>query len=308
MTIGEGAQPLTDDTLRVARRDVVSAHARDLVRTAPFRPAYSAVVMAALSLPGAVLSDASGARWAHIVFTCCSAVGGRWQEAVPLAAAVELFMTALDLLDDIEDGEKNEVQRCLGPARALNASTGLLFLAHRGVLDALGSAALRILLDAGLQASGGQDADLTMSGAGRSMNLDASVQTSADKSAALVAAICRLGALSAGADDDVQGLYARFGWHLGLVKQLANDIAGSHQSAAGKTDRALGRPTLPLTYATLYAPAPEPEAAPDRTTGEALYLTWAVADAYRRRALALVPDLTLDGEARTTLSALLDIL
>lgn len=307
MAVGERWRPLSATERDATRRRAVCAHAGALTRSAQLRPANSVVVTAALSLPGAVLSDTSDARWAHIVLTCSTAAGGCWEDAVPLATAIELFMTALDLLDDIEDGEENELQRDLGPARALNASTGLLFLAHRGVLDALGSTALHILLDAGLQACGGQDADLMMSGAGRAVNLDESVQTSADKSAVLVAAICRLGTLSAGANDDVQHLYARFGWHLGLVKQLTNDIAGSRDSAAGKTDRTLGRPTLPLTYAALYASASAPEPTRDLTNRGALYLTWAVADAYRQRAFALIPALTSDGESRAALTALLDI-
>jgi len=290
---------------RTTQSGAVAAHTRDLVHTASLSPAYGAALAAALALPGNILSDSPDARWARIVLTCCTAADGRWEEAVPSAAAVELFMSALDLLDDAEDDEENAVQASLGPARALNASTGLLFLAHQGLLDAAGKPALRILLAAGLQACDGQDADLT-SATDQSTTLSTTMDISAGKSASLVAAICRLGALSAGADEPVQDLYARFGWHIGLVKQLANDIAGIRPDAVGKTDRALGRPTLPLTYAALYPSTAGPS--PDLSDGGPTYLTWAVADAYRRRALALIPQMTAGDDARADLATLLDVL
>jgi len=293
----------TDDPR--AQQIAVAAHARDLVRAALLSPAYGAALAAALALPGNILSDSPNARWGRIVLMCCTAVGGCWEEAVPSATAVELFMAALDLLDDAEDGEENAVQASLGPARALNASTGLLFLAHQGLLDAAGKPALRILLAAGLQACDGQDADLT-STADEPATLSTAMDISAGKSASLVAAICHLGALCAGADEPVQNLYARFGWHVGLIKQLANDIAGIRPGAVGKTDRALGRPTLPLTYAALYPSAASPS--PDLPDGGPAYLTWAVADAYRRRALALIPRMTAGDDARADLAALLDVL
>ncbi len=288
--------------------EAVAAQTRDLVHMASLSPAYRAALTAALTLPGNILSGNPDARWGRIVLMCCTAVGGRWEEAVPSAAAVELFMAALDLLDDAEDGEENAVQASLGSARALNASTGLLFLAHQGLLDAAGKPALRILLAAGLQACDGQDADLITPSTDRPTDLNTAMDISAGKSASLVAAICRLGALCADADETVQDLYARFGWHVGLVKQLANDIAGIRPDAVGKTDRALGRPTLPLTYAALYPSTSGSGPSPGLSDGGPTYLTWAVADAYRRRALALIPQMTAGDDARADLATLLDVL
>ncbi len=292
---------------RMGQRIAVAARARDLVRAAALTPAYGDALTAALALPGNILSHDPDACWARIVLTCRTAAGGRWEQAVPIAAAVELFMVALDLLDDAEDCEENAIQASLGLARALNVSTGLLFLAHQGLLDAAEGSAMRILLAAGLRACGSQDADLT-STTDRPATLSTAMDISAGKSATLVAAICRLGALCAGADETVQDIYARFGWHVGLVKQLANDIAGIRPAAVGKTDRALGRPTLPLTYAALYPSASGFGPSPHLSDGGPTYLTWAVADAYRRRALALIPQMTADDDAQASLAALLDVL
>jgi len=278
-----------------------------LLRAAPTDSAYRAALTAALRLPGNILSDAPDAHWAWPVWTCCIAAGGGETLAQRVAAAVEVFMVALDVLDDAEDSEETVLQAELGAARALNVSTGLLFLAQRGLLDAGGGTALtHLLLDAGLRACSGQHADLT-GAQGRSIGLDDALAVTAAKSASLVAAICQLGATCAGADARVQDLFARVGQYLGMVGQLVNDLKALKPEAMGKTDIALGRPTLPLAHAALVAPCARMDMdirAAVWTRGPA-QLTWAVASAYRSRALALIPSLTADRDAAGALAALL---
>ena len=289
----------------------IAARAQELVHSAPITSAYRSAIMAALALPGNILSYTANARWARLVWVCCTAAGGEWTEAVTVAAAVELFMTALDMLDDVEDGEASPLQTELGPGRTLNVSTGLLFLARICLLDSAHFAkAARILSEAGLVACSGQHADLKTQ-ADPPLHLDESLAVTAQKSASLVSAICRLGALSAGADEPKELLYERFGWHLGMVLQLANDIGGIHPKAQKKTDIALGRPTLPLTYATLYsAECSEADHAqsPDLWTGGPAYLTWTVAEVYRRYTLEIVPQLTPDPTGRAARAKLIPVL
>jgi len=213
-------------------------------------------------------------------------------------------MLALDILDDIEDGEEHTAQAALGPARVLNVSTGLLLLAQQALPTADCPEAARTLLEAGLRACSGQHDDLAPS-ADRRLGFEAALGVAAGKSASLVAAICQLGAQSAGAGTEVQALYARFGWHLGLVKQLANDIAAIRPGSV-QTDSARGRPTLPLTAAALQVSG-DGEALDPWRDGPA-HLTWAVAEMYRQRALALVPQLAGPAAARGELVALLAVL
>jgi hypothetical protein len=52
-----------------------------------------------------------------------------------IAVAVECFVCALDLLDDIEDEDQTPVVQELGTARVLNVSTALLMLAQRAILS-----------------------------------------------------------------------------------------------------------------------------------------------------------------------------
>lgn len=278
-----------------------------LLRAAPGGASYSASLAAALRLPGNILSDAPDARWARLVEACCIAAGGSESQARRVAAAVEIFMVALDILDDAEDGEQTALEGEMGAACALNVSTGLLFLAQCALLDASGGASLsHLLLDAGLRACGGQHADLIGARA-QLIDLGDALAVTAGKSGSLVAATCQLGAACAGADTKAQDLFARFGHYVGMLGQLINDLKALEPGATGKTDIALGRPTLPLVHAALLARRGEVGADIQATVwarGPA-QLTWAVAEVYRARARAIIPYLTGDRAAGAGLEALL---
>jgi geranylgeranyl diphosphate synthase type I len=288
----------------------IATCAQALLDAAPITSAYHLAIATTLAVRGNILSDTRNMRWARLVWVCCTAAGGDWTAAVTAAAAVELFMVALDTLDDVEDDEASPTQIELGLGRTLNVSTGLLFLANISLLDSAHFAkAARILSEAGLMACSGQHADLKVA-TERPLQLDESLAITAQKSAALVSAICRLGALCGGADEAHQLLFARYGSHLGMVLQLANDIGGIHPKAQKKTDITLARPTLPLTYAMLYN-GERTEAAhaqsPDLWTGGAAYLTWTVAEVYRRYILEIIPLLTPDPTERAALAKLIPI-
>lgn len=273
-------------------------HTRALLDAASLTRPYRAAIEATLAIPGGTLSDLPEMRWARLVWTCCAAAGGSWEQAAPVAAAAELFMSALDLLDDAEDGEPHPAHALVGFDRALNVSTGLLFLAHQALLAQAGVAAAGVLLRAGLCACGGQHADLTPP-AERCADLDWALDVASRKSASLVAALCRLGALAAGATEETAARYAAFGHYLGLSRQLANDVAALGPDAAGKTDNRLGRPTLPLVHDALH---------PAGRQGEhltvAVSLAWAVAETYRLHALALAEQFTTDPSGRDSLEQL----
>lgn len=304
------ALPLrTDESAESSPSEVVIDHVRHLLASTAITPAYRQALTAALATPGNILSNAPDRRWADLVLTCCAAAGGEWERAVPAAAAVEILMVALDVLDDEEDNEDTPLRAELGAARALNISTGLLFLAQRGLPDVQGGAGATILLDAGLRACGGQHADLSEEPR-RGLSLGAALAVTAGKSASLVSAVCRIGSLCAGAPEPLQELYGRFGWCLGMVEQLANDIVALRPGATGKTDIELGRPTLPLTYAAIRASALTDRSTGEKqlraalATGEPSYLAWVVADVYRREALGLIPRLAVDDDGRRGLAAL----
>ena len=290
----------------------VVAEVQRQIDDAPVTAAYRAALRAALQLPGSILSGVPNMRWAKLVWVCCAAAGGEPVQAVSVAASVELFMVALDVLDDEEDGEATPLHATLGAARTLNVSTGLLFLAQHSLLATpRGGEAATILLHAGLRAASGQHADLAQS-TEQCYDLDTVVTVTAGKSASLVAAMCQLGAFCARADACTQTYYARFGWCLGMVAQLTNDIVAISPRVTGKTDIALQRPTLPIAYAAQYAAAERLiDTVATRTalwTGGPAHMAWAVAETYRNQALAIIPTLTDDVESRKQLAARLPML
>ncbi|MGI8825532.1 MAG: hypothetical protein ACR2JC_07795 [Chloroflexota bacterium] len=128
------------------------ADAASLVRAvllaAQLTNAYCSALTATLETPGRILSDSPDTRWTRCVSTCCVAAGGEWEQAGHAAVAVELFMTALELLDDEEDREESTLRSVFGAPRVLNISTGLLCLALQTLIDSYGAQAAIILLEA----------------------------------------------------------------------------------------------------------------------------------------------------------------
>jgi competence protein ComQ len=179
------------------------------------------------------------------VWTCCTAAGGRWPEAVPAAAAVELFMVALDVLDDVEDAEETPLQAALGTARTLNVSTGLLFLARHALLGTVGAGAAMLLLEAGLHACNGQHTDLAPP-SDEPLRLEDALAVAAGKAASLVAVACRLGSLCAGADIIIQERYARFGAAVGIRDD--HEILGSGHEHAHTSTVCIGDEDAPDNF------------------------------------------------------------
>lgn len=291
--------------------EAVRERVRDVLRGAHLAEPHGSAIAAALAAPGNILSESPDYRWARILWTCCVAAGGTCHLAVPAAAAVEIFMVALDLLDDIEDAEVTPLVAALGAANAVNASTALLFLAQRAMLDGAGPAAMALLLDAGLRACDGQHADLSPP-PDRPLELEEALAVAAAKSAPLVELACRIGAHCANADAELQERYARFGAAAGMAAQLANDLRAVLPGAVGTADIALRRPTLPLVYAAARAAAvgtPDDAATQSGSLEHGpIELTWVVAETYRRHALELVPQLTSSPTSRHELAALLCVL
>jgi len=265
-------------------------------------PGYRAVLRLPLQRRGRLLA---GARppWVELPLACALAAGGDWRPAVPVATAMELTASALELLDDLEDGDlaPDDPLQALSPARQLNASTGLLTLA----LSTLDGAAGRALAAAVLAATAGQDDDLAGEGAGYSEA--ACLAIARAKTAGLSSCAARLGALAGGAPAHLVESYAHFGLCLGMAGQLANDLRAA-DPARGHTDLLRRKPTVLLAAAGLAGPdaAPAPPAAlVDRlyASGAVAY-TWLLAETERQEALATLERLAGSGQAVAPLRSL----
>lgn len=247
-------------------------------------------VEVALREPGKVLSTASHAS---------SRIAGMWPlvtlelaltlapdvnvsaAAVPAALALECFICALDLLDDIEDGDRTNVVAQLGSARVLNVSSALLALALRSLsqVETLSPTTtaplvfhLQQTLTTALQdAVSGQHSDLLAENEDDRFermtpeeSIDACTEIARRKAGALMRLAFQLAALVAQTDAACSNLCAEIGEVAGIGFQFANDChalrdfldAGvsrrDDRLTFNSTDIARRKKTLPLVLARQY--------------------------------------------------------
>ncbi|MCW3840536.1 polyprenyl synthetase family protein [Micromonospora yasonensis] len=159
------------------------------------------------------------------------ATGAQPEAGVPAAASVELAHNFSLLHDDVMDGDTERRHRptawtVFGVGPAILAGDALIGLAHEALVEAPGSgpAARRLALDVRALIAG-QAADLSFERRD-DVTLDECLQMASDKTGALLACSCALGAILCGGPSALaDGLY-RFGWHLGLAFQLVDDLLG----------------------------------------------------------------------------------
>lgn len=250
------------------------------------------VVSTPLRQRGRILSDIDATRWYGLINACCTATAGN-QLAVPsVVASVEIMIAALDVLDEIEDGDQSALLDLVGRARAINATTTLLGLAHVVLndelltewnLDIVGK--LHETLAHGIvHASIGQDSDL-QTGDGRSRSVEEAFRIAQMKSGSLAATACRMGALLGTTDLSPLAVFDEFGLHFGTMAQIANDIHDAVERS-GKTDLELHRATLPNAFSR----GARREVTGDRESGQelaagALQFAWVVFEAERLKCL-----------------------
>jgi geranylgeranyl diphosphate synthase type I len=182
----------------------------------------------------------------------CEGSGGEPRRAAPVVDAWRAMRLAAKLLDDVED-DKVGVQS----ATTVNLATGLLLAAPLVLWELLelGVPADRVqhmgrmLHRAALQACAGQHADLTagQSGAG-SLDPDSWLDIAQAKSGVPLAWAAWAGASVAGADARTSACYHEYGYHLGVLLQLADDFNGVW-SPEDTGDLIAGCLTLPVCYA-----------------------------------------------------------
>lgn len=252
-------------------------------------PEYRGLLETALSHPGQILSDSPSERWTRLVEACHVVTGTVNHDTAVAAAAVEVFVAGLSLQDHVEDGDPSPLVSAIGSSRSFNVSVGLLFLGQQLLLATeRGPKALGALLDSGLRACGGQDRDLTPPP--ERLSLESALEIASLKSASLVAGVCRLAAVCAGACQKAETTLERFGHSLGLTWQLADDLADFESD----TKRGV--------YGHLVAAYSD---AGHASVEGARHYLWTLFDAHRRLTTAIIEELTDVPEARSQLYALL---
>jgi geranylgeranyl pyrophosphate synthase len=232
-----------------------------------------------------------------------------------VAIAVECLVCAFDLQDDIEDEDLTPVVDALGPARVVNISTTLLALAQQailslsqhGVAHTLVLRLLDALQEATLAVTLGQQRDiLAEQRPVQEFTLEECLEIAEQKAGSLFRVACVLGALFAGADDDLCAQFAELGRLLGIAHQLDNDCHDLYYFMEGessfspteaeasarsvKTDLVRGKKTLPVILA---AKSPDALQHTSFSPGDATHLpglhegiiaAWGICLLYRERA------------------------
>jgi geranylgeranyl diphosphate synthase type II len=196
-----------------------------------------------------------------LVLASAEAVGGAYEDAAPAACAVEMIHTYSLIHDDLPAMDDDDLRRgrptchkAFGEALAILAGDALLTRAFEMLTRTRRAAAVPGILRALAQGAGthgmvgGQVLDIE--GEGKRATLASVLAIHRWKTAALIAACCEAGALSAGASQAEHEKLGEYGRKIGLAFQVVDDILDitSSAEALGKTpgkDARAGKATYP---------------------------------------------------------------
>ena len=168
-----------------------------------------------------------------LAYVCAEAVGGEAESATPGAVAVELVHNFSLLHDDVMDEDTERRHRptawsLFGVGEAILAGDALLTLAHELLIDPPSDARLRAagaLSEATAAMITGQAEDLAFEDRDE-VSVEECLSMLDNKTAALIACACRVGAILGGGDDKTIRALGEFGRHLGLAYQAVDDVLG----------------------------------------------------------------------------------
>jgi geranylgeranyl diphosphate synthase, type I len=219
-----------------AARDLVSpAIARWLERLSPEVRTVAAYHLGFVDADGNATGDRPGGKALRPALALLSAraAGSPPERGVAAAAAVEFVHNFSLLHDDIMDGDTERRHRptawtVFGVGSAILAGDALLCLAQDILItDPAPQAvwAARCLSAAVHRLIAGQGSDLAFERR-EDVTLDECLQMAGDKTAALMACACSIGAIGVGAPAELAMGLAGFGAHAGLSFQLTDDLLG----------------------------------------------------------------------------------
>ncbi len=189
-----------------------------------------------------------------------AAAGGRLDDGIPAAVAVELVHNFSLLHDDVMDRDVERRHRptgwvAFGEAQAILAGTAMLTAAIEVLVAAgpTGERCLACLLDAIQRLIAGQSEDLEMEGRA-DVDVDDVLRMEAGKTAALLSCAASIGALAIGAPDEIVDGLAAYGYQIGIAFQLVDDILGvvgdpAETGKSSSSDVRAGKRSAPIVAA-----------------------------------------------------------
>lgn len=200
---------------------------------------YRTMIEYQLGMDGKGNSDKSQGKRLRPLFVLqvCQAMVGNWQDALPAAASVELLHNFSLIHDDIQDGSetrrgKDTVWKKWGIAQAINIGDAMLTLSFLSLgrcesrLDHSSINSMKILLEQTcLTLTKGQFLDLAYEKE-NAIPKDLYWDMVNGKTAVLLSASCKLGAMVSGAEQSQVDKIGRFGITFGLAYQVQDDYLG----------------------------------------------------------------------------------
>ena len=182
---------------------------------------------------------------ACLCLACCQLVGGKAEDALPFAAALEMIHAYSLIHDDLPAMDDDDMRRgkpsshkAFGEGNAILAGDGLLTMAMRLLCDVPGQeTAKKAIFQGALEMAAGQSLDLNVT----ARDIESLQRIHDLKTGALFRAACLSGAYRGGCDEAEAAHIRAFADKLGLLFQMTDDLLDIEKDAAeGK-----------LTYVTL---------------------------------------------------------
>jgi octaprenyl-diphosphate synthase len=240
-------------------REIFNLVSRDLERMEGELRLETIASVDAVSKIARYLQGNGGKRLRPILLlTSCRLFSEPSDDAIRLAAVMELIHTATlvhdDVIDDAESRRgKPSANIVWGNHTSVLAGDWLYMQAFQIALRMRSFEVLGRLITLTQQMVDGELLQLGLIGAIGITQAD-SMELIDRKTASLFSACTRLGSLAGGADEATQNRLSDFGWNLGMAFQMVDDILDftSRESVLGKpvgSDLREGKVTLPLIYA-----------------------------------------------------------
>ncbi len=185
---------------------------------------------------------------ACLCLACSELVGGRAEDALPFAAALEMIHAYSLVHDDLPAMDDDDMRRgkpsshkAFGEGNAILAGDGLLTMAMRILCDVPGQeAAKRAVFQGALEMAAGQSLDLNVT----ARDMDSLRRIHDLKTGALFRAACLSGAYRGGCTEAQADLIRTFADRLGMLFQMTDDLLDREKDLAENK----------LTYVTLLGP------------------------------------------------------
>ena len=210
-------------------------------------------------------------RWVILPGLCCQAAGGKLESTLEISAAWLLLYAAAHVVDNVEDGDFDpQISKLGGSGAAINTANGLFLSAvmqlqsmhERDIPNDLAAMITADYLETIMIMTSGQHLDLTIP----KIDLNQWWQIAEAKSGAFFSLACRAGAQLGAGDPLKVKAYSDYGFHLGLMLQILDDLEDFQLLLESK--EGASRISLDRSLAAAYAS----DVLPDETKDEFIQL------------------------------------